>query len=217
MFRLLRVAAVLCSFAVLGACSTAADAGSSFGDSELINDVAARLATAETVSYTATYTLTDNSQISVTHSPDPSTTAFRSRDDMVLLTPDNATSCKIAAKPSTCTATAGSTAETTLPAIDHTIETDGMIRPETVIAKLTQMSLNADAILYENDRTVAGTGETCVSINGVPQADRFTACVTTDGLLGAFTGSIDGIAIDVQLVQFTLSTDATAFALPGPS
>jgi hypothetical protein len=214
MLRLLRVAALLCSFAVVAGCTTAADAGSSFGDSGLINDIASRLGTASAKSYTATYSLADDSQASVAHTHDPDATAFRYRDAMVVLTPDGATSCKTAIKPPPCTTTTGSTGEAALPAIDRTIEAGGMIRPETVISKLTQMSLNADAILSETDRTVAATDETCVSISGVAPADQFTACVTTDGLLGAFTGSVNGTAIDIQLVQFTLSADETAFALP---
>ncbi len=214
MFRLLRAAAALCSLAVLvggtlAGCTTAADAGSSFGDSELINDVAGRLAGASDNSYTATYALTDNSHVSVAHTHDPDSTTFQYRDTTVLITPNSTTSCTTLAK-STCTVTPGDTGEAALaPAIDRLIEAGGMIRPETVVAILTRMSLNADAILSENDQAVAGTSETCVSITGVPAADRFTACVTTDGLLGAFSGTVDGVAIDIQLVQFALS--------PGPS
>ena len=218
MFRLLRAAAVLCSLTVIAGCTTAADAGSSFGDSELINDVAGRLATAAAESYTATYSLIDNSRVSVAHTHEPDMTAFRSSTAMILVLPDSATTCKIAGTVSGCTTTAGDTSETALPAtIDRTIEADGMIRPETVINKLTETALNADAILSENDRTVAGTAETCVSITGVPKVDRFTACVTTDGLLGAFTGTVDGVSVAEQLVQFTLTATPEAFALPSPS
>ncbi len=219
MSRLLRAAACLCTVAVLGGslsgCTTAADAGSSFGDGELISDVAGRLAIASTESYTATYSLGDNSNATIVHNHDPDATAYRYPDGMVLLTPDNATACKTATSPPTCSSVDGNTDETTLPpAIDRTIETGGMIRPETVVAKLNQMARNADAILTESDRTVAGTGETCLSIGRVPVVDRFTACVTTDGLLGAFSGTVNGVTIQIQLAGFTLKTDPTAFALP---
>jgi hypothetical protein len=92
-----------------------------------------------------------------------------------------------------------------------------MIRPETVVALLTRMSLNADAIISEADRTVAGTNATCVSITGVPAEEQFTACVSNDGLLASFHGYQGARTIDMQMVQFLLSTGADAFALPKTS
>jgi hypothetical protein len=89
-----------------------------------------------------------------------------------------------------------------------------MIRPETVIALLDQTALNADAIITDTDRTLAGTNATCIAVTGVPSADQFSACVTSDGLLGSFVGTVAGLHLDLELDRYALTADATAFALP---
>src|SRR4051812_47006837 len=142
MLRLLRVAAVVCSLAISAGCSTAADAGGSFGDRELINDVAARLAAASAGSYTATYSLSTAGEGSIAHTHDPDTTAFRFPGGMVLFAAGRVTVCTVACPRGTASLTSS---------VDKTIETGGMIRPEVVINQLTRVSLNADAILSEND------------------------------------------------------------------
>jgi hypothetical protein len=197
--------------AVVSGCTTAADAGSAFGDSQLVNEIANRLTNGAGESYTATYALAGQHRATLAHSTDADTTSYRFPDGIIVLAPGTATSCTAIGKASACSTMSANPAQ---PAIDETLETDGMIRPEAVIAKLAQTSVNADAIIAESDRTVAGTDETCVSVTGVPAADQFTACVTNDGLLGAFTGSINGYAVDEQLVDFTMSVDASSLATP---
>jgi hypothetical protein len=215
MFRVVCAASGLCLITALAGCTTAADAGNSFGDSGLINDIANRLTSASGESYTATYALANDGTATLAHNHDANTTAFHYPSGMVVLTAGSVISCDIVGKRSTCTTTtAGTGANALPPAIDDAIEVGGMIRPESVIARLAQTAVNADAILAESDRTVAGTDETCVSITGIAAANQFTACVTSDGLLGAFTGTVNGQTINMRLVDFTLTVDPASFNTP---
>ena len=227
--RILAAVSVIASLAGCGA--AAADAGRSFGDNELINDIANRLTKADTQSYTATYALADNSTVSIAHEVDPDRTAYRYSGGMVLLTPETVTTCTLTPTATSSTGTvqtdkavrpAGTCTEgaalpsgsLTTPIVDTTVEHAGLVRPETVIALLTHISANADAIISEDDRTLAGANATCISITGVPVDDQFRACVTDDGLLGAFHGTVSNTAIDIDLTHFELDTEPTAFALP---
>ena len=53
-----------------------------------------------------------------------------------------------------------------------------------------------------------------ISVTGVPSDDAFSACVTSDGLLGKFTGEVGGQHLDLELIRYLLSTDPTAFDEP---
>ena len=205
------MASAVCMVTALSGCGTAADGGGAFSTSGLINDIAHRLAESETLTYTATF----SQGVSVAHAQDPTRTAYTYPGGVVLILSGAATSCATIKAKTTCkTSAPGAAGSTVTPAVDNTIEHAGLVRTEKVISMLTQISLNADAIISEQDRTLAGTNATCITITGVPADERFSACVTDDGLLGSFTGAVAGTPIDLELSHFVMSTEVNAFVLP---
>jgi hypothetical protein len=215
MMRVLRLMTAICLISALGACDAAADASRSFGNGEFVNDVAGQLATAESLAYTAVFSLADNETASIAHRANPTESAYRFPGGVVLLSPTGTMSCKtVKGRQSCARSTTASLGGTVPPALESTIDRGGLVRPETVVRMLTQMSLNADALISEQTRTIAGATATCVTISGVPEPDGFTACVTSDGLLGAFSGTVTGVSINIELDHYTMSVKTDAFATP---
>ena len=67
------------------------------------------------------------------------------------------------------------------------------------------------ATVTRYESVIAGADATCVGVHG---AAGFTACVTADGLLGSFTGTIDGRVVSFELTSYRDTVDAATFALP---
>jgi hypothetical protein len=217
MVRVLRTTAmscmIACMVAAVAGCGTAADAGRSFNGGELIRDIATRLAQADSLQYTADFALSDNTTVEIAHALNPDRTAYRFSGGVVLLLPDRTTYCRTST--STCTdSTRVSPGTDTSPSVDEMVERSGLIRPETVISLLNQIAVNADAIVADNDRTLAGSNATCISVTGVPADEQLKACVTADGLLGTFDGTVGGVHLDLELVRYRLTTDPNAFQAP---
>jgi hypothetical protein len=214
MVRFPRAVLAFCLITLLAGCGTAAGAEQSFGDGELVNNIAAQLSGADSVAYTAVFSLENNTTVSIAHGIDPARTEYRFTGGLVLITPTGVTTCTTTGAAVCRRTTAASPGAGLPPRLDSVIQAGGLIRPETVIALLTQTSLNADALISEQDSTIAGDNATCVSISGVPEPDSYTACVTASGLLGSFSGTAGTAIIDIELASFTMSVAPDAFDLP---
>jgi predicted small secreted protein len=211
----LRIVAAAGLAVVLAGCGTAAGAGRSLGSSQLVKDLASRLSQADSIGYTANFSVADHEAVSIAHAPDPARTAYRFPGGVVLVLPEATMSCAVVGSAAKCSRTDPLRPPTAAsPTVDHAVEGAGMIRPEIVSAILNQTAMNGDAIIAETDRTLATTHATCVSVTGVPQDDQFQVCVTADGLLGQFTGTISGKYVDMELDRYQLTTDAAAFNPP---
>jgi hypothetical protein len=66
---------------------------------------------------------------------------------------------------------------------------------------------------------VAGRHATCLDLRNVAKAETgaFRTCVTSDGVVGSFTGTLGGTRIDVALTDYTDSAPADAFTPPHSS
>jgi hypothetical protein len=67
------------------------------------------------------------------------------------------------------------------------------------------------ATVTRYESTIAGEPATCVGVHG---AAGFTACITAGGLLGSFTGTVDGQVVSFELTSYSATADAATFALP---
>jgi hypothetical protein len=94
------------------------------------------------------------------------------------------------------------------------VEHTGMIRPETVVTMLNRVALNADAIVKDSTRTLAGANATCITITGVPADEALSACVTSDGVLGTFEGTVGSMHVSLELIRYRLTADPASFAVP---
>ena len=88
--------------------------------------------------------------------------------------------------------------------------------PALVISLLTAAGLDADAVIEQKDTTIAGEHATCVSVEAVDNApaSAFNACVTTAGVLGSFSGTVNGSEVDMTMTRYGDTVAPYAFSLP---
>lgn len=197
------VAAVL----LLGGCSDFDDAASAQGiaRNDLVSELAAQLTVSETLTYLAGYRLAGGATAKVAQDQNPARAAYDYPGGRVLVSADAVTLCHGGRKP-TCTLTAPPEAGGTPPAtVFANAERSGMVAPSTVLALLNAAALSADILVKPRDTTIAGHHATCVEVTGVDdeRSRAFATCVTNDGVLGSFTGTLDGKAVDVAMTQFS--------------
>jgi hypothetical protein len=200
-----------CTAAEAG-CNAVAVAGESSGDQEFVNGLATRLATASSMAYTAVYAMGGGDTGTVAHRPTTGETAYTYPTGMTLVTVSGATVCTAGGSP-TRSATCGR--RPTVAAASTDLAKGGLIRSEVVIASLTASALDRDSVISEHDSTIAGTSATCVTVvRGPADTDEYDACVTADGLLGSFSGDVNGVTVDITMVNFTKAVSTKAFVLP---
>ena len=201
------VSALLVCVAAAG-CGAAAGAGQPSGNEAFLADLATRLNSAAGATYTATYTIGGGASGTIAQAQAPDRIAFTYPSGITVVTADGATQCDRGTQQITCTR--GATAEVMSAAIEH----GGMIRPETVISMLTDMAMDADAIVSERDTSYAGLPATCVTITYTNGTAGFDACVTSTGLLASFNGTVGTAHIDMELDRVNETVADDAFALP---
>jgi len=201
---------------VLGGCGDFDDAASAQGiaGNDLVSELAAQLTTSETLTYVAGYRLAGGATAEVAR--DASQAAYHYPGGRVLVSANAVTLCQGRKKP-TCTLTAapeagGAPAATVFAAAEQS----GMIAPGTVLALLNAAALSPQVTVTPRDTTIAGHHSTCVDLTGVDdeRSRAFSACVTNDGVLGSFTGTLDSNPIDVAMTRFSPRVTAGAFAPP---
>jgi hypothetical protein len=203
---------------LLGGCGDFDDAASAQGiaGNDLVSELAAQLTVSETLTYLAGYRLAGGATAKVAQDQNPSRAAYDYPGGRVLVSADAVTLCQGARKP-TCTLTAAPEAGGTPSAtVFAAAEQTGMVAPATVLALLNAAALSPDIIVKPRDTTIAGHHATCVDLNGVDdkRSRAFATCVTNDGVLGSFTGTLDGKPVDVAMTEFSPRVAAHDFAPP---
>jgi hypothetical protein len=203
---------------LLGGCGDFDDAASAQGiaRNDLVSELAAQLTASETLTYIAGYRLAGGATAKVAQDRDPAREAYDYPGGRVLVSADAVTLCHGARKP-TCTLTAPPKAGgTPPPAVFAAAERSGMVAPATVLTLLNAAALSPDIIVSPRDTTIAGHHATCVDLNGVDdkRSRAFAACVTNDGVLGSFTGTLDGKQMDVAMTDFSPRVAAGDFQTP---
>lgn len=198
-------------------CQTLDEAGRVIGRADLVNELAARLDRSTELTYSADYRLPGGQSASISQSQDPRRAAYTYPGGKVTVTAEATTTCDTTAKKATCTLTAPPP-PSTKPSIAVFTEASrrGLITPPVVIGLLTAAALDPDAVIEHHDTTVAGRHATCVRVAQLSDAaaTEFDACITGEGALGSFTGSIDGTNVDVALSRYRDTVEADAFDLP---
>jgi hypothetical protein len=202
---------------------------------DLLNDLAARLDRAGDLTFTAEYRLTGGATVTIAQSQDPRRAAYIYPGGKLVATDtqtadcrpaaDNRTRCVLTLPPSTTTDPAldllASAAAQGLPAADPTAGAAGagaspsragtsLVTPSAAMRLVSSAVLDG-ATITRHDATIAGEPATCVGVYG---PGGFTACITAHGLLGSFTGTIDGTAVQCELTKFDQAVDEATFALP---
>jgi hypothetical protein len=210
------VASVVASLTVTG-CQTLDDAGRVIGRADLVNDLAARMDRAWELTYSADYQLSGGRSASISQSSQPPRSAYLYPGGKVTVDEEAVAECDTSASRPVCVLTPPSipSAKPSVRAFTEA-KRQGMITPPLVMSLLTAAALDPGAVVTQNDTTVAGQHATCVEVDQVANAaaTRFQACVTADGVLGSFTGEVDGKPMEQALSRYRTSVDGTAFDLP---
>jgi hypothetical protein len=180
---------------------------------DLIAELAAQLDGSASLTYAATYQLAGGSTGNVTQAQDPPRTAYGYPGGQVLITGDATITCV----KKTCTLTAPPVAAASPPAAVFTAaRRTGLVPPSAVFALLTAAALDTDMTVDQHDTTIAGRHATCVKLADVDNAaaSEFTTCITNDGVLGSFTGTLNGKAMDVAMTNYSDQASGDAFDLP---
>ncbi|TDC78093.1 hypothetical protein E1193_21295 [Micromonospora sp. KC606] len=203
---------VIASLSVTG-CQGLADTGRVLGRSDLVNDLAARLDGALSETWAADYQLGGGRTASIAQTQEPLRSTYTWPAGKITVTPEAVTQCETAGGRTACTVlppavTAGK------PSVLLYAEAKkrGLVTPPAVMGLLTDAALDPDAVITQSDTTVAGHHATCVDVRR--STGTFHTCVTSDGVLGSFTGTLDGRSAEVTLSRFSTAVDATAFELP---
>lgn len=209
--RMLAVS-VIASLTVTG-CQTLDDAGRVVGRADLVNDLAARLDRALELTYSADYQLPGGQSASIAQAQDPARSAYSYPGGRLTVTDEATTQCEMTGGRAMCTLAAPPAAGgKPSVAVFAEAKRRGLLTPPVVVGMLTEAALDPEAIIEQDDTTVAGYHATCVDVDRA--GDDFTACVTTDGVLGSFTGQVDGKPVEVTLSRYSETIDNSAFELP---
>ncbi|MEV6487948.1 hypothetical protein AB0M20_04785 [Actinoplanes sp. NPDC051633] len=208
-------AGLLTGLLLLAGCGDLEEAASAKGiaSNNLVSQMVTQLSASNTLTYTAAYHLAGGGDATVTQAQNPPRTSFEYPSGRLLLTDKATTACSAGA----CTVTAPPGGGARLPAGTFAAaQQTGMIAPATVIALLDTAALDTAVTVTPHDTTLAGHHATCLDLGGVDDASarNFTVCVTSDGVLGTFKGTVTGAEIDMTLTGYEPSAPAGAFTTP---
>lgn len=198
-------------------CQTLNDAGQVIGRADLVNELAARMDRAMGLTYSADYQLAGGQNAAIAQAQKPSRSAYSYPGGKVTVTQEAAAECDTSGGQATCTLIP-TPIPSNRPSVTVFKEANerGMVTPPVVMNLLTTVALDPAAVIEPSDTTVAGLHATCVQIKELSSGDTapFEACVTSEGVLGNFKGTIDGKPIEVALTRYREAVDSNAFELP---
>ncbi|MGC4804389.1 hypothetical protein [Micromonospora sp. DT233] len=203
---------LIASLSVTG-CQTLDDAGRAIGRADLVNDLATRLDRALELTYSADYQLTGGRAAAIVQAQKPARSAYTWPGGKLTVTTEATTRCDTGGAKTVCTLLAPPVV-TAKPSVALFTEAKkhGLITPPVVVGLLTEAALDPQAVIEQSDTTLAGHHATCVDVRR--STGDFTACVTSEGVLGSFAGRLDGAAMELALTSYTDTVDGASFEVP---
>ena len=196
-------------------CGTINDTKQVLNRADLVNDLASRLDNASELTYLAKYQLANGATATITQAQGPRRTAYVYPGGRVVLDNKSTAQCRKAPSGTTCTLTDPLLTSSALPAgLLDAANADGLVAPTLVMGMLTTAALDDNASIEQSDTTIAGQHATCVDVQQAENVSSFKACITTDGVLGSFSGLVSGRAVELSLVDYTATVPVDAFDLP---
>jgi hypothetical protein len=205
--------ALLLVAAVAGtAACTDLDQASAAGvaDEDLISETADRVAAADGQSWTATYRLSGGEVARVTRAQQPSRIAYTFPSGIVIVGPDTVTRCTRATEKVNCTDGDRRDGEEGPPA------STGLVAPAAILDMLESAAIDPDLAVTPRETTIAGRHASCLELAGVDQsaAPDFEVCVTVEGTVAAFTGTVAGAPVEMTLTEYSTEINDADFTLP---
>ncbi|MGW4292273.1 hypothetical protein ACWEH1_04340 [Micromonospora chersina] len=209
--RVLAASAIV-SLSVTG-CQALDDTGVALGRADLVNDLVARMDRALERTWAAEYQLNGGRTATIAQTEKPLRSSYTWPEGKITVTQEAVSRCSGAAGRTSCTVsppvlTAGKPSVI----VYGEARERGLVTPPAVIRLLTEAALDPAATIEQTDTTLAGHHATCVDVTG--SGDRFSACVTNEGVLGSFIGTLDGKPAEVTLSRYTDTVQPAAFDLP---
>ena len=205
----LGLTAVLLAAAGCGDLDRAASAQGIDGN-DLVAELAAQLAGSSARTFTAKYQLPGGGRATVSQAQNPARTSYTYPGGRLVVSDDSVTQCAKGCKVSEPPRGGA------LPATAYgAAQKAGLVAPATVVALLNAAVLDATVTVDQRDTTIAGHHATCVDLSGLQdrRTSRFDMCLTNDGVLGSFTGTLDGQAIDMAMTEYSAKVPDDAFAV----
>jgi hypothetical protein len=180
-------------------------------DDDLVSETADRVATADGRAWTATYRLAGGAVARVTRSQRPSRIAYTFPAGLVIITPEAVTRCAQAAGKTTCTDGHRRDGE------EGPAASTGLIAPAAILDMLEFAAIDPDLAVTPRETTIAGRHASCLKLGGVDQsaAPDFEVCVTVEGTVAAFTGTVAGSPVEMTLTDYRTDINEADF-LPPP-
>jgi hypothetical protein len=181
---------------------------------ELLNDLATRLDRAGDLTFTAEYRLDGGEEALIAQAQEPRRAAYVHPGGKAVFTETELAKCEA----NRCTLVAPPSPGTE-PALDLLAATSdekgstavsGLVAPSSAV-RLVSSAVVDGATVTRYQKTIAGESSTCVGVHG---PTGFTTCVTASGLLGSFTGTVDGRLYSFELTNYATTAEAATFDLP---
>lgn len=186
-------------------------------DDDLVSEAADRLAAADRESWTATYRLAGGDTARVSRSQDPDRLAYEFPSGRVIHTPAARIRCTPETSPPRADTTVVCTATRPVaPDSDDVPASTGMITPGAVLDLLEAAAIDPQVAVGSRETTIAGRYASCLRLGGVGQSSAadFDVCVTVDGTVAAFTGTVSGAPVEMVLTEYHPGTDEADFVMP---
>ena len=201
---------------LLAGCGPVTDTRQVLDRSKLVNEMASRLDKASTLTYTAEYKLPDGQHATVAQAQQPIRAAYTYPTGKFVTTTLLTMDCRATGGATDCTVDPPPTPKSDTSGLFVAMRERGLVPPTLVIGLLTAASLSSDAAIKRSETTIAGQPATCVEVSGVRDAAAtdFDACITDNGVLGSFDGTVDDKESDVSLVKYETTVAPDAFDPP---
>jgi hypothetical protein len=212
--------AVLAGLALLATtagagCATVADARQVINRADLVDSLANRLDRTSGRAYLAQYQLAGGQTATIAQAPSPTRSAYTYPGGKVVITTTATAECSGQGSAAQCTLTAPPLSTSGPPAgVLNAATAQGLVYPTVVMGLLTSAALDADAEIDQSDTTIAGQHASCVDARRMADTPAFKACITTDGALGSFAGTLRGKPVEVWMVSYSKTVPDSAFDLP---
>jgi hypothetical protein len=200
----------------LAGCGPVSDAHQVIDRSKLVNELASRLDRASVLTYTAKYELPDGAHATVAQAQQPIRASYTYPTGKFVTTTLMTMDCRADTSGQRCTLTPPPTPKSDTSGLFVAMRERGLVPPTLVVGLLTAASLSSDAAIRKSEATIAGQAATCVEVSGVRNAaaSKFDACITDNGVLGSFDGTVDDKDSNVSLVRYETAVAPDAFDPP---
>jgi hypothetical protein len=202
----LRTAALVVAVMAGSAACAGLDEASAAGvaDEALVSEAADRVAAADALTWTTTYRLAGGATARVARSQTPSRVAYTWPSGGLISTPEAVTRCAGAGDEAVCTVTS--------PAGDEVIPAStGLVTPAAILDMLEVAAVDPGVTVVPRETTIAGRYASCLKFG---DGTGFEVCVTVEGTVAAFTGTVDGAPIEMLLTDYRTGIDESDFTVP---